>query len=144
MATADQLAVVLYSQTTLMAQSVESLMTRLVAGFITQLGTSMLSGVESGGPSLIERRFSGDEGTWSEWSLKFRATMMECDVALFQARELAGDSEIEVSKAHVESISMDRPLAKSAIFCNLLIHLRGGPGLEAWRLHQKRYDQRQR
>ena len=31
--------------------------------------------------------FSGDEGTWSEWSLKFRATIKECGVALFQALE---------------------------------------------------------
>ena len=97
-------------------------------------------------------KFSGDECTWSEWTLTFRATIKECDVALFQALELAGESEIEVTKAHVESISMDRPLEKSAMLYNRLIHLLGGPavtlhqsvveeiGLEAWRMLRKRYD----
>ena len=73
-------------------------------------------------------------------------------MALFQALELAGESEIEVTKEHVESISVDRPLEKSAMLCNRLIHLLGGPalmfhqsvvlgsGLEAWRLLRKRYD----
>ena len=71
---------------------------------------------------------------------------------LFQALELAGESEIEVTKAHVESISMDRPLEKPAMLYNRLIHLHGGPALMlhqsvveenclgAWRLLWKRYD----
>ena len=59
------------------------------------------------------RKFIGDEGRWSEWSLKFRATIKECDdVVLFLALDLAGESDIEVTKTHVESISMDRVLAK--------------------------------
>ena len=86
----------------------------------------------SAGPSLNERRFrdvgkfSGDEGTWSEWSLKFRATVKECDVALFQSLDSASESEIEITKAHVKSISKDRPLEKSAVLCNRLIHLLAG------------------
>ena len=118
----------------------------------------MPQGGHSAGSSLNERRFrdvgkfSGDEGTWSECSPKFRATIKECDVALFQALESAGESEIEVTKAHVESISMDRPLEKSAVLYNRLIRLHCGPalmlhqsaveenGLEAWRLLRKRYD----
>ena len=154
MATAEQMAALLHSQT----QNNEAMMSRIVEAVVTQLGMLLPQGGHSAGLSLNERRFrdvgkfSGDEGTWSEWSLKFRATIKECDVALFQALELAGESEIEVTKAHVESISMDRPLEKSAMLYNRLIHLLGGPalmlhqsvveenGLEAWRLLRKRYD----
>ena len=50
-------------------------------------------------------------------------------MALLQAFESAGESEIEVTKAHVESISMDRPLDKSATLHNRLIHLLGRPAL---------------
>ena len=109
MATAEQMAALLHSQT----QTNEAMMSRMMEAFFTQFGTLMPKGGHPAGPSLNERRyrdvgkFSGDEGTSS---LKFRSTIKECDVALFQALELAGESEIEVTKAHVESISMDRPL----------------------------------
>ena len=154
MATAEQMAALLQSQT----QNNEAMMSRIVEAVVTQLAMLLPQGGHSAGLSLNERRFgdvgkfSGDEGTWSEWSLKFRATIKECDVALFQALELAGESEIEVTKAHLESISMERPLEKSVMLYNRLIHLLGGPalmlhqsvveenGLEAWRLLRKRYD----
>ena len=93
-------------QTTLMTQTIKTMMARLVEGINTQLGTSMPPGRHSAGPPLNELRnvgkFSGDEGTWFEWSLKFRATIKECDAALFQALESPGESEIEITKAHVE------------------------------------------
>ena len=58
-------------------------------------------------------KFIGDEGRWYEWSLEFRPTIKECDdVVWFPALEMAGESDIEVTKTHVESISMDRLLAK--------------------------------
>ena len=154
MATAEQMAALLHSQT----QNNEAMMSRIVEAVVTKLGMLLPQGGHFAGLSLNERRFrdvgkfSGDEGTWSEWSLKFRATIKECDVALCQALELAGESEIEVTKAHVESISMDRPLEKPAMLYNRLIHLLGGPalmlhqsvveenGLEAWRLLRKRKD----
>ena len=101
------MAAVLHSQT----QTIEAKMSRMMEAFCTQLGTLMPQGGHSAGPSQNELRFrdlgkfSGDEGRWSEWSLKFLATIKECDVALFQAPELACESEMEVTKAHVESIS---------------------------------------
>ena len=71
------------------------------------------------GSPLNERRFrdvgkcSGDEGTWSELSLR--------------ALEFACESEIEGTKAHEESISTHLPPVEEN-------------GLEAWRSLRKRHD----
>ena len=98
-------------------------------------------------------KFSGEEGAWAEWALKFRATVKECDANLFKALELAGDSEVEVDMEEVaQSNVMERAVEKSAMLYNRFVHLLSGPaltlhqsvlgenGLEVWRQLKKRYD----
>ena len=155
------MAGVLQNQTVLMQQSMEAMMTRMMDSFMARMaqGTPVPSGGDAGAYGLNERRFrdvgkfSSEKGLWREWSLKLRATIKECDVGLFQALELAGKADVEITREHVEqSTVMDRPLEKSAMLYNRLIHLLGGPALmlhqsvveenrlEAWRLLRKRYD----
>ena len=149
--TAGQMAVVLHSLTTLMQQTMQVMMSRNLEWFITQLGTSKPPGGHSGGlgmwESAMATKVRGPSGRSSA-----RATIKQCDVALFEALELAGGFEIEVTKAHVEGISMDRQLEKSATPCHRLIHVRVVPSLnlhlsvveqngqEAWRSLKKKYE----
>ena len=54
-------------------------------------------------------KFGGEEGAWAEWALKFLITIKEYDVVLFQALEMARDSEAEINMIEVaQSNIMDR------------------------------------
>ena len=76
------------------------------------------------------RKFSGEEGAWAEWALKFRITIKEYDVGLFPALEMAGDSEAEINMIEVaQSNVMDRCMEKSAMLYNRFVHLLSGPAL---------------
>ena len=73
-------------------------------------------------------KFSGEEGAWAEWALKFRATVKEYDANLFKALELAGDSEVEVDIQAVEqSKVLDKAVEKSAMLYNRFVHLLNAP-----------------
>ena len=63
-------------------------------------------------------KVSGDVGKWLKRSFECRAKIKECDVASFQVLQ----SAMEVIKENVEGINMDRPLEKSAMHYNRLIH----------------------
>ena len=137
-------------------------MNRLMDAFMTRIaqGAPVPGGGEGGfhyGPNGQRFRdvgkFGGEEGAWTEWSLKFRATVKECDLNLFRALEMAGESETEVLMEEVEKSGvLERPGEKSAMLYNRLVHLLNGPaltlhqsvtsenGLEVWRLLRKRYD----
>ena len=79
-------------------------------------------------------KFGGEEGAWAEWALKFGITVKEYDAGLFQALEMAGDSEVEVDMNEVaQSNIMDCCLEKSAMLCNRFVHLESGLALT---LHQ--------
>ena len=98
-------------------------------------------------------KFGGEEAAWAEWVLKFRITIKEYDVGLFQALEMAGDSEAEINMIEVaQSNIMDRCMEKSAMLYNRFVHFLSGlaltlhqsvvgeNGLEVRRLLKKRYD----
>ena len=168
MATPEQLAGVLQAQTAVMQQAMEASMTRLLEGLIGRLGqVTPVGGGGSGGAGHGGGQrfkdvgkffkdvgtFGGDESAWTEWSLKFRATVKEYDASLFRVLEMAGDSEGEVVMADVENSNItEQAVEKSAMLYNRLVHLLSGPaltlhqsvpeenGLKVWRLLKKRYD----
>ena len=75
-------------------------------------------------------KFGGEEDAWAEWALKFRTTVKEYDAVLFQALEMAGDSEVEIDMTEVaQSNVMDRCMEKSAMLYNRFVHLLSGPAL---------------
>ena len=149
--------------TTTMTASVEASLSRMLEDLTSRIAANINTGGggttgDGGfGPSgKIFRdigKFGGEEGAWAEWALKFRITIKEYDVGLFQALEMAGDSEVEINMIEVaQSNSMDRCMEKSAMLYNRFVHLLSGRaltlhqsvvgenGLEVWRLLNKRYD----
>ena len=46
-------------------------------------------------------KFGGEDGAWAEWALKFRITIKEYEVGLFQALDMVGDSEAEINMIEV-------------------------------------------
>ena len=73
-------------------------------------------------------KFGDEEGAWGEWALKFRTTVKEYDAGLFQALEMAGDSEVEIDMTEVaQSNIMDRCMEKSAMLYNRFVHLESRP-----------------
>ena len=98
--------------------------------------------------NLAEKR-----GKWTEWEMKFRATVKEFDVGLFRALDMAAEAETEIDMEEVENSGVvERAVEKSAMLYNRMVHLLNGPaltlhqsvaeenGLEVWRLLKKRYD----
>ena len=72
--------------------SMEAMMTWVSEGMASRFATNVhVGGGGDGGlgPSgKIFRdivKFSGEEGAWAEWVLKFRITVKECDAGLFKA-----------------------------------------------------------
>ena len=143
--------------------AVEATVSRLMEGLMPMFAANIntggggITGNGGFGPSdKIFRdigKFGGEEGAWAEWALKFRTTVKEYDAGLFQALEMAGDSEVEIDMTEVaESNIMDRCVEKSAMLYNRFVHLLSGPaltlhqsvvgenGLEVWRLLKRRYD----
>ena len=164
MATPEQIAAkvqaTMANTTTTMTASVEASLSRMLEDLTSRIAANINTGgggtTGNGGfgPSgKIFRdigKFGGEEGAWAEWALKFR---IKYDVVLFQALEMAGDSEVEINMIEVaQSNSMDRCMEKSAMLYNRFVHLLSGRaltlhqsvvgenGLEVWRLLKKRYD----
>ena len=116
-----------------MQRTMEAGMSRLLEGFLAKLaqGTPVETGGRGDGGfgpngKLFRDvgKFSGEEGAWSEWALKFRATVKECDLNLFKALELAGDSEAEIDMQEVErSNVMERATQGAAMRYSRFIHL---------------------
>ena len=124
--------------------AVEASVSRLMEGLMPMIAANINTGgggtTGNGGfgPSgKIFRdigKFGGEEGAWAEWALKFRTTVKEYDAGLFQALEMAGDSEVEIDMTEVaQSNIMDRCMEKSAMLYNRFVHLLSGPALT---LHQ--------
>ena len=86
-----------------MSRLMEGLMPMIAANINT--GGGGTTGNGGFGPSgKIFRdigKFGGEEGAWAEWALKFRSTVKEYDAGLFQALEMAGDSEVEIDMTEV-------------------------------------------
>ena len=134
------------------SRMLEGLTSRIAANINTGGGTSGNGGFGPSGKIFRDiGKFGGEEGAWAEW--KFRTTVKEYDVGLFQALEMAGDSEVEINMTEVaQSNIMDRCMEKSAMLYNRFVHLVSGAaltlhpsvvgenGLEVWRLLKKRYD----
>ena len=140
--------------------STEAMVTRVFEGMVSRYAANVFVGGGGNGgfgPSgKIFRdtgKFSGEEGAWAEWALKFRITVKECDAGFFKALEMAGDAEVEVDMDEVANSSiMERSMEKSAMLYNRLVHLLSGlalilrqsvvgeDGFEVWRLLKKRYD----
>ena len=155
MATAEQLAGVLQAQTAVMQQAMEASMTRLLEGLMGRLaqGTPVGGGAGGGAGHGGGQRFkdvgkifkdvgtfSGDEGAWAEWALKFRATVKEYDFTLFRVLEMAGDAEGEVVMTEVETSNItEHAVEKSAMIYNRMVHLLSGPALT---LHQSVPEER--
>ena len=75
-------------------------------------------------------KFGSEEGAWAEWAHKFRTNVKEYDAGLFQALEMAGDSEVEIDMAEVaQSNIMDRCMENSATLYNRFVHFLSGPAL---------------
>ena len=161
MGTPEQIAAIVQATmantTTTMTAAVEASLSRLLEGLTSRIAANINTGgggtTGNGGfgPSgLIFRdigKFGREEGAWAEWALKFRITVKEYDVGLFQALEMAGDSEVEINMTEVaQSNIMDRCMEKSAMLYNRFVHLLSGPaltlhqsvvgenGLEVWKL----------
>ena len=166
MATPQQIAaivqVTMANTTTTMTAAVKASLSRMLERLTSRIaanintGGGRTTGNGGFGPSgKIFRdigKFGCEEGAWAEWALKFRITVKEYDVGLFQALEMAGDSEVEINMIEAQSNIMDRCMEKSAMLYNRFVHFLSGPaltlhqsvvgenGLEVWRLLKKRYD----
>ena len=167
MATPEQIAAMVQATmantTTTMTAAVEASLSRLLEGLTSRIAANINTGgggtTGNGGIGPTGKIFrdigkiGGDEGAWAEWALNFRTKVKEYDVRLFQALEMAGDSEVETNMTEVaQSNIMDRCVEKSAMLHNRFVHFLSGPaltlhqsvvgenGLEVWRLLKKRYD----
>ena len=134
----EQLNAILHAQ----AASTEAMVTRLFEGMASRYAANVPVGGGGGDGGFGPRgkvfrdigKFSGEEGAWAEWALKFRITVKECDAGLFKALEMAGDSEVEIDMDEVANSNiMERSMEKSAMLYNRLVHLLSGPAVT---LHQ--------
>ena len=114
---------------------------------------------DGGKEGLNERRFrelgtfDGNDDEWKEWALKFRATVKEADVKVYEAMKWAEERSDEILEEEIANTfgEDDGTRYATAVYNRLIHHLKGPPltihqsivnenGLETWRVLTKRYN----
>ena len=161
MATVEQFKALLEANANYLAsmqQQQTQVLMEMLKEFKANDGGGSGHGGHGGGRYLDERRFrevgkfEGDETRWKEFALKFKATIKEVSLDMYELLQWAEGRESDITETDIDVEDDEEGLKYSTqIYNRILHHLSGAPlvthqavgkenGLEVWRRLSSRYN----